>query len=537
MNLPYPEYGKTTTETIDNLMDTTIKFRKILEYSLQHLDETNIPSLTGIVGDISGAYTEISQTQEQISLVAVDVAENKSELIVQAGQISAVVSDVAGNTASIEIQSQAIQIAVQATINNANLISQNTTSIQLNSDEILLKAAQTEVDTLTGRVDTAESTITVMADSIELKVDVNGVISAINLSEEEITISANKIALDGIIALNGLVTVSDNIILGTAEDVEKQIKFVTGANIRNASDGLGGYTAIKISASTVSLTDGHTITNDITIMSGTYTGSMTIEQTANGVTTLSGETKVIISASSVEIPNLDISAFDFSVLEIDELKISKSDSNFHRLLSDYYDDLSIITTSNVIIDTPQSFLVKADSGASFRTSDFDYYFSPSQFSIGPLEYTKISFGVGELNLGNEIKMVAHLNSIDSVGYLRFYNDSANNKNVVRLQASTVSGSPIQYGLMVLAANDIEMYGDIAIDGDMAVDGNASFTKPIMMTRGAVTHEVTENLAKAVLSYDDTYAYILNPTATSLTIMRRNLLTGTLETSWKTLAYA
>lgn len=46
MNLPFPEYGKTDKETINNLMDTVIKLRKELEHLLQHIDPNNLDTET-----------------------------------------------------------------------------------------------------------------------------------------------------------------------------------------------------------------------------------------------------------------------------------------------------------------------------------------------------------------------------------------------------------------------------------------------------------------------------------------------------------
>ena len=62
---------------------------------------------------------------------------------------------------------------------------------------ITLKASQTDLDAMGNRVSSAESSIKVNADNIELKVSKGGVISAINQTAESIKISASKIELSG----------------------------------------------------------------------------------------------------------------------------------------------------------------------------------------------------------------------------------------------------------------------------------------------------------------------------------------------------
>ena len=62
---------------------------------------------------------------------------------------------------------------------------------------ITLKASQTDLDAMGNRVSSAEASIKVNSDSIELKVSKDGVISAINQTAESIKISASKIELSG----------------------------------------------------------------------------------------------------------------------------------------------------------------------------------------------------------------------------------------------------------------------------------------------------------------------------------------------------
>lgn len=62
---------------------------------------------------------------------------------------------------------------------------------------ITLKASQKDLDAIGNRVSSAEASITVNKDNIELKVSKDGVISSINQSAESITISASRVNLSG----------------------------------------------------------------------------------------------------------------------------------------------------------------------------------------------------------------------------------------------------------------------------------------------------------------------------------------------------
>ena len=75
---------------------------------------------------------------------------------------------------------------------------------------ITIKASQTDLDALGNRVSSAESSIKVNADSIELKVSKNGVISAINQTAESVKISASKINLEGYVTASELSALEAN---------------------------------------------------------------------------------------------------------------------------------------------------------------------------------------------------------------------------------------------------------------------------------------------------------------------------------------
>ena len=67
----------------------------------------------------------------------------------------------------------------------------------------------------TTRITNAESRITQLNDSIELKVEKNGIISAINQTSEKVTIAASKVDLSGYVSISNLKTAGKTVIDGS----------------------------------------------------------------------------------------------------------------------------------------------------------------------------------------------------------------------------------------------------------------------------------------------------------------------------------
>lgn len=112
--------------------------------------------------------------------------------------------------AESEITQMAGQISLKAdstTVNNINT-RLSTAEIDINALDgaITSKVETSTFNTLKGRVDTAETTISQQADEIDLKVNKNGVIGAINLSSEVASINASKINLVGAVTVLSSIT-------------------------------------------------------------------------------------------------------------------------------------------------------------------------------------------------------------------------------------------------------------------------------------------------------------------------------------------
>ncbi len=91
---------------------------------------------------------------------------------------------------------------------NGNLT--NTSGLVTTAYASQIYATKTTVDALSGRVSTAEASINVHSTQIAMRVEKDGVISAINQSAESVTIQASKINFNGMVTMNNSFRVEVN---------------------------------------------------------------------------------------------------------------------------------------------------------------------------------------------------------------------------------------------------------------------------------------------------------------------------------------
>ncbi len=115
-------------------------------------------------------------------------------------------------------------------------VSSAETRIDQNATQIGLKASQTSVDNLTGRMSQAESSINLMTDEISLKVDRDDVIASINLQPGTVKIKAALIDLVGDVYITNGQTRITNLAVGTAAIANAAI---TNAKIGTLAVGTG----------------------------------------------------------------------------------------------------------------------------------------------------------------------------------------------------------------------------------------------------------------------------------------------------------
>ncbi len=159
----------------------------------------NTAAQIGYIGDVvDGDFPDIAP--EEVGLYTQNIRA-KGDFVLRNGK------DVA---TEFSVTAGRIESAVSSIETLDGRVTQEVSQLTQTASDISLSVGSLS-ESLNGRIDMAESRITLNAQGIEQKVGLNGVISAINQSAEEVKIEANRIrligetTLDGIVNLNGTV--------------------------------------------------------------------------------------------------------------------------------------------------------------------------------------------------------------------------------------------------------------------------------------------------------------------------------------------
>ncbi|CEI81313.1 gp58-like protein [Oceanobacillus oncorhynchi] len=137
------------------------------------------------------------------------------------------------------------------------------------------------------RMTDAESRITQLADEIDLKVDVDGIVSSINLSDEGIRIKGNLIHLDGTTLINDGVIQNAHIANGTIERAKLERAIIGTAQVENGAitnakiaslnaDKINAASLSAISANMGTVTAGRLLSNNNNMDLNLNTGNLTM---------------------------------------------------------------------------------------------------------------------------------------------------------------------------------------------------------------------------------------------------------------------
>ena len=154
---------------------------------------------------------------------------------------------------------------------------------------------ESDFQSATIRITNAESRITQLNDSIELKVEKNGIISAINQTSEKVTIAASKVDLSGYVSISNLKTAGKTVIDGS--------NITTGTVSADRIDVTSLFSK-KIEATDLHITgkstfDGvlngatGTFTGELSGATGTFSGTLSVTRSFS-----SGDASVIIGADN-----------------------------------------------------------------------------------------------------------------------------------------------------------------------------------------------------------------------------------------------
>ncbi|GLO64405.1 tail fiber domain-containing protein [Oceanobacillus kimchii] len=248
------------SDTRDEIMEDVSSLSNELEYvEGQLVDKVNI----------NDVYT-ISDIDNMIS--------NKVSLTKYETDYNGVIQDLEQHSSLIEQNEIEIRNRVEQTIfnNETGILRQSISDVQQLAEGIETTVSSIEFDVTDNqnRMNQAESTINQLATEIDLKVDVDNIVSQINLSQEGVKIKGNLIHLDGTTLINNGVIQNAHIAngaidkakLGTAVIGTGQIEngAITNAKIANAT--IDSAKIANISATKI--TSGELNANNVQIIGG-----------------------------------------------------------------------------------------------------------------------------------------------------------------------------------------------------------------------------------------------------------------------------
>lgn len=159
----------------------------------------NTAAQIGYIGDVvDGDFPDIAP--EEVGLYTQNIRA-KGDFVLRNGK------DVA---TEFSVTAGRIESAVSSIETLDGRVTQEVSQLTQTASDISLSVSNLSTD-LNGRIDAAESRITVNAQGIEQKVGLNGVISAINQSAEEVKIEANRIRLIGETTLEGIINMNGTV--------------------------------------------------------------------------------------------------------------------------------------------------------------------------------------------------------------------------------------------------------------------------------------------------------------------------------------
>lgn len=230
---------------------STIEFNELGQKVLQ-----NSSSITQLAGSITSKVnrTEFNTLGDRVSTAETQIQQTATDISLKANQsaLNTLTGRVESTEASIVLNSQ--QIALKVNSSDFNTLTQRVvnseSAIVQNASAISLRVTQTDFNGLGARVTTAESAITVNANNINLKVsasDYNGnnLVSMINQTASNITISANKIDLVGQVTITALKKGTGTDALLTVDGLVKadriDVNSLVATNIQATTGTIAGF--------------------------------------------------------------------------------------------------------------------------------------------------------------------------------------------------------------------------------------------------------------------------------------------------------
>lgn len=159
---------------------------------------------------------QLEATNKRVSEAEISIDGLEAEIVLKASVETVDALSTRVTQAEIDINGDDATIGLKTRVEqNSSFLTdldKRVSTAEINIDganaQIALKASQAQVDEQGAKISSAEVRLDGIDAEIDLKVSKNGVISAINLSPEQIKISSDKIVLDGYVTASEFETVS-----------------------------------------------------------------------------------------------------------------------------------------------------------------------------------------------------------------------------------------------------------------------------------------------------------------------------------------
>lgn len=424
--------------------------------------EVSVQGIRTTVASVQGTATDAKNLANAAQSAANDAASKA--LVAQTTANSANSKADANATAIAQTEASISLLAGAFTLQNGKYVLTSAAGAVITSEVASLYATKSTVDSLGNRVTSAEASIKVNADNINLKVSKNGVVAAINASPETITISASKIDLEGKVTFSMLDSNAQSTINSkvTQSAVDSSINTFKGTIIEGGKikTELLEVTEIYATKGTVG---GFTIHNDkLTVTTslenqGFIAPSYLLEVTGQGIYVTAGENNEIESRFGVsffsDIDTKYLTTVNVRNNQLDEqrrhdnvcvVRASLSDDDYGLFIeggSTHILSSGITRLNGLVLNvrtvTSSSTLQKNDDVVVFNNTSTITVNLPNDVPIGKIYYLKqktdyivnlsglirreknVSYGSETLNLAGHSWIAVHTDAAWSLFYCAY----------------------------------------------------------------------------------------------------------------------
>ena len=366
-----PSYNLISADSVSGLSDIVSKAITDGTLTQQQIND--------IIDGKFGSISFIDSTNfEQTLLACTDYIQTKESITLKAD--SATVTSLTNSVGDVEKRVTANESAIQVNADNIKLkasqtdfdalgtrVSSAESAIQVNTDNIKLKASQTDFDTLGNRVSSAESAIQVNTDNIKLKASqtdfdtlgnrVSSAESAIQVNTDNIKLKASQTDFD---TLTNRVTTAESSITQNATDIKSKVSQTdfnslsgTVTTMQSSIEQMPDEISLKVEETVSDDIIGQFKTTGIDITSGQVVidadntiinGNLELKATNNSdALTLFDDNGVERTAvTSQEIGGLDEQSRDASNAYNKSTTINSGDSTVFDLGTYYYSANSVV---------------------------------------------------------------------------------------------------------------------------------------------------------------------------------------------------